>query len=427
MLTAEDISHLASFHVDGVHDVSLATSGDYFCVQKYGYHHIARTADLSVMKANPKSVASVCIAASTCAVADAVATAAMTFDSVPNAVQFCAALCEKHPRIIYGYCVMGRDGDVRSSSASLFEPVAGESEKPAKHPDQVQSDVKPVSSAVLHKLRNRIFVGRAVVVRGDRSENLDSLASLSLSPEQLVSFQTTHSFASGDDRACECFILYDEFPVGAASKGIALDLFIKDVYDVDGDGAIVVARIEKIRLGNVHSVKVVHGDAVLAEKNLKLSCVRSKFDLVPLVDQCKDVFRNYASMIWVVSTASVEDQLFALTATSVSITECMKDVVCFNVLHTSTFYANFGGVGSQVRLYALSSGMRDLASKYTGQSDVDDLDAKRLGLESLASVEGSVVMVNDVQDHHVVAVRISNVSLNDGVGPPLVWLQGDFV
>ncbi|CAN8077330.1 unnamed protein product [Agarophyton chilense] len=435
MLNTDDIAYLASFEFEGLYDVSMATSGDYFCVQKYGYHHIARSSDLSVMKSNINSVASVCIAASTCAVADAVATAVMTFDAVSDAFEFCARLCRTFPTTIYGFRVMGRDSSANQSVFSppspLFEQVALNSNQQSRRAghDGGNDDSRAVSPLVMEKLRRSIFANAALVVCGERSEQTESLVSLSMSPQQIVSFQATRSFVSqvGDDCKCECLILGDESPFGTLAERISLDLRVKDVYSVgEGDGAVVVASIDQVSLGSIDSVKVVHGDQVLATKEIALSCARSRFELAPLIDQSRDVFRNFASMIWIITTSSVEQQPFALTATSVSVAECMNDVVCFNIVHTSAFYAALGGVGSQVGLYALSSELRNLAVKYTGQSSLEQVDATRLVSGSLAVVEGSVIMVKDVQDHHVVAVRAQQVRLNGDVNRPLIWLQGSF-
>ena len=54
-------------------NVAVATSGDYFQIQKFGYHHIVHPGLKKPMRANEDGVSSVTVVCKTCAEADAYA------------------------------------------------------------------------------------------------------------------------------------------------------------------------------------------------------------------------------------------------------------------------------------------------------------------------------------------------------------------
>lgn len=100
---------------DGSCPAAAATSGDYFQVEKYGYHHIVSPSEREAMRAGRTSVASATVLARECVVADAVATAAMTFSDAVAAEEWLRQL-----DCVIGYCLMTRQiygGDDGSSAA----------------------------------------------------------------------------------------------------------------------------------------------------------------------------------------------------------------------------------------------------------------------------------------------------------------------
>eukprot|EP00171_Calliarthron_tuberculosum_P020347 IDg20347t1 len=113
VLCESDIGYLVNLERDTLQDpemsesvggLALATSGDYFQIQKYGYHHIMRLDDMSAMKASMRSVASVSVLAVSCAIADGLATAAMTLGTPKAASEFLERVALRMPGRVLGHC-----------------------------------------------------------------------------------------------------------------------------------------------------------------------------------------------------------------------------------------------------------------------------------------------------------------------------------
>lgn len=106
MLSESDIGFVID--LESSSGVSIATSGDYYHIKKYGYHHIMRAGDMSAMKASVSSVAAVSVLEKTCALADGIVTAAMTFDSLKSCEYFVKGIMNKVPDKVFEFRINGR-------------------------------------------------------------------------------------------------------------------------------------------------------------------------------------------------------------------------------------------------------------------------------------------------------------------------------
>jgi len=86
---------------------AIATSGDYAQLHKFGYHHIVDINKKSLLKVGEQPVSSVSVLATQCALADAYATATMTYPTTSEAVNFLTNLMNSSPDVL-GFCVMSR-------------------------------------------------------------------------------------------------------------------------------------------------------------------------------------------------------------------------------------------------------------------------------------------------------------------------------
>lgn len=89
-----------------VTNCALATSGDYF--QRWNinnriYTHILNPKSLEPLEIKPGSLASVTVQAASCHVADALATAAMLFDSLQEAEEWAKGLQENNPELVFWF------------------------------------------------------------------------------------------------------------------------------------------------------------------------------------------------------------------------------------------------------------------------------------------------------------------------------------
>lgn len=130
-LTADDATYLldvaapsAALSVGvGVRGVAVATSGDYAQIQKFGYHHVINREAMAPMKAAANSVGSVSIVATSCAIADGLATAAMTYPSAATAAKWLDGLMARRPELVLGYAILPRGAEAPAATA-LFTPVS---------------------------------------------------------------------------------------------------------------------------------------------------------------------------------------------------------------------------------------------------------------------------------------------------------------
>lgn len=427
MLSESDIGYVAD-----VSDSAIATSGDYFAMQKYGYHHIAVPSELTVMKANGKSVGSVCIVAKTCVTADAMATAAMTFGNLEETVAFVDGLL-KAERVI-GYCVMGRanDGDDATVpvtvGGAMFEALSlGQAAaQDARDTTVSSSDGDTILANTLQQYGSVEFQQRQIEV--------NSIVACSMQPYQILTFVVPLAFVKGaslndeeEHNKLSCRI-YTSAPNSATRKqgAVAVNLSFVHIFE-HGHTAIVAARVDSIDLGSVQTSEIVFKDTVLATMRFELKVARSKFGFQPLVQQTKTMLRQIASMVWLVSTTSADGSRLALTGTSVVVPDAAKTMVYLNITHSSAFFAAFGGVDSELRLYALSSEQHAVAARHVNESMLNQHAVHSLDDKSMLAMDACVDFVENVQDHILVAARITRLDLPASApAKPLVWYNAAF-
>ncbi len=326
--------------------MSLARSVDYFLIQKYGYYHIFETHNIRPMKASMRSTGSVSVLASTCALADGLATAAMTYSTPLEAVQFLDSVQIRFPERVYGFCVLGRNSiEFRSPQRGLFVPVPSP------------------------------FIPRRTMVY----------------PSFLPDSERTKPFS-----LCLTRIL--------ALKKIAL----------------VVARIEAIHIGNARTRAVeMNGRRTIVE--LRCSTLRDDFSLRTIVDQAKECFAELPSSVSVMVATAADGGSYGLTATSLVISDHAPDVFCFNVMHSSIFFATFSGCGSRVTVYSLAAGCENLADTFASNSLVEPEVESCMKELSICCLVGTAKHVEMVDDHAVVLVDLKSCYVRSPKVSPLIW------
>ena len=92
----------------------LATSGDYYQMERFGFYHILCPLTRRVQRATKDSIASATVLAKDAATADALATAAMTFQKASDAAEW----LQGHPQVL-AYCLVTRQ--IYSKNAAKSE------------------------------------------------------------------------------------------------------------------------------------------------------------------------------------------------------------------------------------------------------------------------------------------------------------------
>lgn len=440
MLDQNDIGYFANYSPPAGNGCAIATSGDYFSMQKYGFHHIANLSDMTVMKASHASVGSVCVAAKSCAIADALATAAMTFSSVEKTVVFLEQLNERHPDTVYGYCVMGRNSSSTDNECFTKNIFVTATTTTADH-NQPSQETAFVNDVSLHDskrltdvIREHILSCIAVLHMDDFDLEIDSFVSCSMDPHPLVTFSVPHEVGQslctrqdGTDVTLHCSAQLNSVPTSAPLENcVRVSLRLSEVKIFE-QVVLVSAIIEDVDFGNTMTYTVAHKQNKVVQ-HVDLRVPRSKFPFLPTLQKAKTFLRHVPSMVWVVTTKSADDTTFALTASSVCVPRHAGGYITFNISHTSAFFANFGGVKSILRIHALSSELSTLALKFVDECRPTDSDSRNFESEAVISAVCIVEHVVSMQDHDVVAARVCEISnYRDNQRLPLVWVGGNYV
>lgn len=425
---------------DGVGGVALATSGDYFQIQKFGFHHIVRADSMSAMKASARSVGAVSVLATSCAIADGLATAAMTYDSASDALKFLRRVTTQMKGRVLGFCVIGREsrGDP-ALYTDHFVPAASraasELSAVSDLPAHMELPHVPTSPEQLAAIQGTIIRTPGRLTWADGFIDVDTLTPCSMHPVPKVSFviprslaDTLPTFAAAaehrDASAHALRFAYMSADVSAAARprfdSIQFELEVTNVFAYDVGVALVVARVVTAIQGEASSVSaVIRGSS--RKIVLQDAVMRDDFIYRPVIEQAKEAFSELPSSVCIIATASADGALYGITATSLVISDHANHLFCFNILHTSTFFAVFSGEGSIVTVYCLANGRDDLSKSFAKNSLFEPETKAKLAEASVCLLKGVVKQVETVEDHAVILAELRQSAFSAISGSPLIW------
>lgn len=431
--------------------VAMATSGDYFHMQKFGFHHIADPTGMGVMKAGARSIASVSVMAHNCALADGLATAAMTFETAEEADAFLAGLVRALPKEVYGHCIISRTPEY--GTKVMVSPFFSRVSETGKDAISGQNGGVVTGGVLDGGMRQGAMIlgdeddggqrlspdGVAAVCAGvpritcllsfpgsSGGAQVDSFQSLSMNPEPCVSFTVKNSvIAERDLTAVRCAI---DFAVGsgelADAKPASLTIQVTNLLRVSSEVSVAIGAVCAVDQGNARSMCLNYGP-----KNVSFGLTRhvqpSEFAQMQLLGQVKAVLRRVPAIVWVVATQTAQGTRHALTASSVASSAVAPDVLTFNVMDTNVFTAAFGGAGSTVEVFALVGGQDNFASKFVSKTTMTDGDFEGLTIGAALHMTVDVAHTSFVQDHMLVIGRVTSALQPGGMKKkaPLVWLD----
>ena len=299
MLNENDIGYFADFSFGkGSAGGAIATSGDYFSILKYGFHHISSPKDVTVLKANANSIGSVCIAASSCAVADAVATAAMTFGSVPECVQFLMDLSSQ--AIIQGYCVMDRKALSEKEGVTFSPAIFTTCErKTTEEQNPLPTAVSGVSDKEMQSVFDRLVLKTATLCYKDSTLEINSWTSCSMDPYPVVTFVVPSDFVKGattdeesESSKATAYLIGTASDPRISNRRMIVDISFRQ-FDKFGEHTLVAAEIESVDIGVCNTTEVTWRGNVLLSRTLKLSMPRSAFGIAEVEDKAKNCFQEH--------------------------------------------------------------------------------------------------------------------------------------
>jgi FAD:protein FMN transferase len=413
--------------------MAIATSGDYYQIKRFGYHHIVNPETMTVMKAGSRTVASVSVMAASCAIADGLATAAMTFETAGEAARFLKRVIAREPKKVFGYCVVGRSTseDLEILASSFFRAAASidvcmdssgslsqlRRTSTAADEDALRKLHKPLSEAD----RKAIVRGCVRVtcllsgVDGIPVGNVDSMTSLSLSiPEPYITFLISEDAVVSLPREGQEFSLTlptDDFAGIRTSSEPMLRLRVVRTFEVssaEGLAVLVVAAVFDAIFGCCNTIRLTFNGNHYAQPISTWPLKRSLASM-SVLSRAKEVLGRTPTGVFVVTADAADGTKCGLTAGSVASSASAPSIVTFNVLQTSSFYAKFCGVGTVVRAFLLSSTQASLSERYFKTLMVSADDIQNLTDNATLALDVAVEKVHHVADHLLIICRVRQV------------------
>ncbi|CAG9460248.1 unnamed protein product [Pedinophyceae sp. YPF-701] len=399
-----------------VESCAVATSGDYFQLHKFGFHHIYHPAQRTPMKLSDVGVASASVVAKSCAVADAIATAVMVSGNVDHAQRLLNYLVREGE--VLGYAVLTRQGDP-VVHGDMFTYVGSRPVSRAESRQQTARGTQkqnPLQERLLWAKLERATEGlpRAYKVKLTRADGKGSVGI------------RTFDMCSAAPTMCSAVVKQGS-KLGKVSVGDEIEVTIP------GTDVKVMCSVHTITPGCcdendvlIMSVEAVEGNVCTG------SDVRSRM---------KALMAALPMPVFLLTYMGLDRSMHAITASSVRLAE--PGCVLFNVLKGSKAYLSMEGLeGSTVAMHLLHEGMEAMATQFVGNTDfnLEDFEGRygkhvevteggAVLFESGVTVVCKVAKVIDAGDHAVVMAGIDDVTQGHIVMQPenmLLYCQRAF-
>lgn len=415
MLTKDDVGYLVDLADEK--GVAIATSGDYFQIKKYGFHHIMSAANVAAVKASPRTPGSISVLAATCALADGIATAAMTFGTPTEATAFLNSIMKKLPTKVFGFCIIGRGTKALNSSHFTSQFISMSQNSVQSAPDKSEKLTNAVSETDNTKILELLTRIPGKLTWDGGKSIVDTLVSCSIDIDAIVTFFVSKNSVKKGDHAVFQFSASDE------KKPIEFKLNIEDVYSTGSEEVLAVAKIEEIHYGKSSAVKFI-AKGVQKSMTWKTSVTRGDLSNKDVDNQAIEIFSELPYSVCIVTARAADGKLYGLTVTSLTYS---KGVFCFNVMESSTFGTAFSGEGAEVEVYLLAKGKGKIADDIRKTALILDATQTQLADNSMASFKGITVRVETVHDHAVVLVDLTSLDKFNETSTPLQWHRRNYI
>lgn len=401
LLAENDIGFLVKCN----HDVAIACSGDYFSIQKFGFHHIARPKEKVLAKATTFGIASVVVAAKSCYLADAVATSAMTFVSVDEARDYLEKICKENQQI-FGYCVMSRS-DVKYTKG-LFQKL-----------DKIEASSDDAAATTQKAGHDGIFSSKIIsgsvqqsvtLVNKEKSIEVNNVTSCSMEKEPIIAIKTSPRILEKVDilemepEGTFTCVVTDGIVGGKNRTGRKARVRLVSVNMISEDCCILIGALDSIQLGKI--------DGIFGPEPANLN------------QRALELFRGFRTSIWIITSIGADSkESHGITANSVLCSTDSNGWICFNIGHNSRLWAEWAGVGSQIRFHSGAKGMEEYVQHFIKNSRVEDGMEEAMMNSAKVLVKGTVHSLIHIEDHSIVCVKIDSVKMGDQE-EILVWHTG---
>lgn len=264
--------------------------------------------------------------------------------------------------------------------------------------------------------------------------DVDSVTPCSMNPTPKVSFLVPRTLTTSSSLFCphpsvrsqvfervQFSYVFGETTSSAyfGQSSIRFLLEICDVFAFE-NVAVVIASIVEVQHGPSDSVLAVCGDRSVRIQ-LPNSLIRDDSLHRTVIVQAKERFGEIPFSVCVITCTAADGTTVGFTATSLVLPEHCPNTFCFNVQHSSTFYAAFGGEGALVVVYPLSAGSQHLAKNFSERAVVEAEMKQELERASTCVMEGIATRIMAVEDHAVVLSEIKDLRKPNDPPSGLVW------
>mmetsp|Transcript_3114 Transcript_3114/g.9516 ORF Transcript_3114/g.9516 Transcript_3114/m.9516 type:complete len:761 (+) Transcript_3114:90-2372(+) len=445
VLTEED----AAYVVD-LADLAVATSGDYFSIHKYGYHHIINKSTMEAMKASPTSVGSVSVFAKSCAVADGIATAAMTLSQLTEVEHFLKRIMAKTAGVS-GYCIIARDGKMASAGSAqrikkTARPAPRSERRPMRLSDEDRELLKGLASFMPEACTAMTVEGTTYLI--------ETLTSCSLDPP-MVSFHVPMAKSAIPPSSIVQLAVLNERHQKFAEKLRNLESLPFEAIKKELVGATtVVCSVRETMSGHdeelLKGVLVVVADvkevfyskqapgALLVQNDIIKVAPRKREDMKDdatassLPDLLRMSMGQSPSQVCFLTIRSIDGSNFAMTASSVRICRSKPEIITFNIIRDSSWGMSLTDKGTLCAIHFATSQYVAFAKRLADNSTLDEpmrepnSDPPRV--KGLMALICEVVNVTTTGDHYFAQVRVISVEgdMQDPAVLPLIYFNKQF-
>jgi len=389
---------------------AIATSGDFFQVNRFGYHHIMHPGHRVPLKVNEEGVASATVVAPTCAVADAVATAAMVAGGMEQAERFLGHL--KAQGRITGFALLSRTKRP-VISGSCFDVVGNIGVKEIAQDQRAMATQPSLSQASPLYDKYLAAKGRKqhepwvveVTIKG-KSLQVQTMTTLSISPLMVSVIVPASFLSSAVIQGTECVLRVANGEVTGRILGSVSELF-----DAPGKCTVLSVAVSDVE---------EHLDGVSAPERLKSLMRRQVVPVSMVMFQAKDATR------------------YAVTASSCR--SAAPGCFVFNLqCNSRAGLAVEGMVGSRCGIHYLTGRDRQLAVHHVRDPVITDRKHRELtGGDAASSADGVPLLSTGVSclcritrtqqagDHILVVCALEEVLVGEANYRPLLYRNKEF-
>jgi flavin reductase (DIM6/NTAB) family NADH-FMN oxidoreductase RutF len=181
-----------------------------------------------------------------------------------------------------------------------------------------------------------------------------------------------------------------------------------EVRNPEGLDVIVVAAVTDAIMGSCWTVRVTYCGRQYGQPIPGWPILPS-YPIPSVLVRTMEILKRVPTQVWIVTGDSASGTRCGVTAGSVASSATSPNLLTFNLLKTSAFYATFCGIGTVIRLFMVAAGHMRLAEKFFKTVGVSAADMGELLEHAAFALDVVVEQAETVLDHLLVVCRVRQV------------------